>query len=438
MRIFKKINEYYKRCPDAVSLVFSFLFVIIVYWPVYRFKFLIGWDDQWAVINFYTQGGFNWSNIYTVLSIFYGGQYAPINQFYYTGVYYFFGYDPMYYHISNVFIHLINIVLIYYLLKKVISRLLNNSDINPQYVVSLTTLLFAISPLNTEPVAWISAAKVIIYALFYLLSLHCYCKYLETKKSRYFYLTLFLFLVSFGAKEQAVTLPICLLLFDYLYNRNLKEKLIWLEKLPFFIIAFLFGYISIQSQGKELFETINFYPFYQRVILAFYTLSEYFVKTVAPINLSYLYPFPFQIGDAMPLYLWIYPVAIIIFMLAYYREWINNKWLVFSSLFFIIHLLFVINLMSLSRFSVVADRYAYIATIGLYLIFAILFVKALKNKVLKKYIAGFGLLYVLYFMSYAHVHIYTWTNAFTLKSHLKKVIRSRSDFEQWKIKMKDK
>jgi hypothetical protein len=74
-------------------------------------------------------------------------------------------------------------------------------------------------------------------------------------------LTLSLFVISFGAKEQAVTLPFCLLLLDFAYNRRLNDKLIWLEKLPFFITAFLFGYVSIQSQGKELFETANFYPF---------------------------------------------------------------------------------------------------------------------------------------------------------------------------------
>ncbi|MCC8427313.1 hypothetical protein LJ658_20285 [Mucilaginibacter sp. UR6-11] len=326
----------------------------------------------------------------------------------------------------------------YYLLKILAAKLLSSTNIKNQQAAIIATLLFAISPFNLEPVVWVSAAKVIIYALFYLLAVHSYCKYLEAKKTLYFYLTLLFFIISFGAKEQAVTLPLCLLLLDFFYARTLKDKLVWLEKLPFFIASLLFGYISIQSQGKELFESTNFYPLYQRVILSFYTFSEYFVKTVIPINLSYLYPFPFQIGDAVPLYLWIYPIAVMTFLVAYFRTWLKIKWLTFGTLFFAIHLLLVINLLSLARFSVVADRYAYMATIGLYFVLAILFLKALKCNYLKKWVVGSGLLYMLYFMTYAHYYSYTWVNNLTLKSHLRKEVRSRSDFEKWKIKNIDK
>jgi hypothetical protein len=70
-----------------------------------------------------------------------------------------------------------------------------------------------------------------------------------------------------------------------------------------------------------------------------------------------------------------------IIVIAYYRQWLKKKWLVFGTLFFVIHLVLVINLLSLARFSVVADRYAYISTIGLYFILATLLVKALKNNV---------------------------------------------------------
>ena len=430
----KSLTNIYNRFPDVINLGAIFVCVIAVYWPVYSFRFLHGWDDQWAVLNSYTEDGFTGSNIYAVLTTFYGGQYAPVNQFYYMAMYYFFGYDPMYYHIGSVVIHIVNITLVYHLIKKITTKLVGELSSSSLQIAFLTTILFAVSPFNVEPVAWVSAAKVILYALFYLLALHGYLYYLDTKRPLYFYLTLLFFVISFGAKEQAVTLPLCLVLFDYLYKRPLKDKSLWLEKIPFFITAFLFGYVSIQSQGKELFEASDFYPFYQRIILSFYTFSEYFTKSVFPINLSYLYPFPFQVGDAVPLYLWLYPIAIIALVVAYYKAWQKRTWLVFGTLFFIIHLILVINLLSLARYSIVADRYAYIATSSIYFMGAIIFTKGLKNKQLKKWMYTAGCIYFLYFMSYARFHSFAWKNALTLKEHLKKTIRSRSDYKDWQIR----
>ncbi len=55
-------------------------------------------------------------------------------------------------------------------------------------------------------------------------------------KEKDYLLTLFLFAVSFLAKEQAVTLPLLLILIDW-FCQNLKEKALWVEKLPFFILS---------------------------------------------------------------------------------------------------------------------------------------------------------------------------------------------------------
>lgn len=45
--------------------------------------FLFHWDDQWVVINAFTDRGMSWSNIWDVVTQFYHGQYAPANELYY-------------------------------------------------------------------------------------------------------------------------------------------------------------------------------------------------------------------------------------------------------------------------------------------------------------------------------------------------------------------
>ena len=63
-------------------------------------------------------------------------------------------------------------------------------------IVFLATLLWAVHPVNVEPVAWISASKVLVYTSFYLMGLLCYLKYIRTEKLSYYVATLALALCS--------------------------------------------------------------------------------------------------------------------------------------------------------------------------------------------------------------------------------------------------
>ena len=57
---------------------------ILIYSPVFSHEFQNKWDDQWVAINHYTEGGLNLHNLWIIVSEFYHGQYAPVNQLYYT------------------------------------------------------------------------------------------------------------------------------------------------------------------------------------------------------------------------------------------------------------------------------------------------------------------------------------------------------------------
>ncbi|NQX52262.1 hypothetical protein HQN86_01415 [Pedobacter panaciterrae] len=427
----KHVLLKYPTKPGIFHLSIIFLSLLFVYWQVHSFKFLIGWDDQWFVLNRYTEGGLNWRNIYSILKSFHYGQYSPVNQIYYTLLYYFFGYNPVYYHIAGVIIHLLNSFLIYYLVKKICFLISSSSNLKNSQIAFITALLFAISPFNQEPVAWVAASKVTIYAFFYIISVIFYCNYIRSSRPFYYYLTLLFFLISFGAKEQAVSLPFCLILIDYLNNRDLKNKMIWYEKLPFFILSLLFGIVTIQSQGVEVIEDTHFYPMLQRIVLSCFTLSEYFTKSLVPVNLSYLYPFPFRVDDVMPLWLWIYPAAIIGIIYCYY-PFVRKKWIIAGLAFFIIHIGLVINIFSLARFSVIADRYAYLATIGLYFILGYLFINGMYNSRHKRLILCAGFIYFSCFLIYSYIHCGVWLNTSTLKDKLKGTMINRSDFKMWK------
>ncbi|MBQ7685800.1 MAG: hypothetical protein IJT28_01045, partial [Bacteroidaceae bacterium] len=68
------------------------LIAAVVYASILGHDFLYEWDDQWVVINQYTNAGLNPRNLWTVLTEFYNGQYAPFNELSYILLHSAFGY----------------------------------------------------------------------------------------------------------------------------------------------------------------------------------------------------------------------------------------------------------------------------------------------------------------------------------------------------------
>lgn len=101
----------------TAQLLFLSVMVLFVYHPVLFNKFQMEWDDQWMVFNSYTTSGFTIENIKKIMMEFYGGQYGPVNQLYYTLIYSLFGYNPIWFHCIGLILHIANVIMVYILLK---------------------------------------------------------------------------------------------------------------------------------------------------------------------------------------------------------------------------------------------------------------------------------------------------------------------------------
>ena len=171
---------------------------------------------------------------------------------------------------------------------------------------------------------------------------------------------------SFFGKEQAVTLPLAMLAIDYFLNRKFTKSVL-LEKLPFIIMSLFFGYITLDSQaviGQGDLSSQEIFPLYQRLVFGCYCYFEYLFKLLLPIKSMFVYLFPMKVGEPLPIRLWAYFFLMIMFLAAIYSCFKKNKVLVFSFLFFTIHLLTVLHIFSMSRVALMGDRYLYVASIG--------------------------------------------------------------------------
>jgi hypothetical protein len=418
----------------TASVTVLVLLTLLVYFPVFSHQFQTHWDDQWVVINPYTENGLNAHNLWAILTEFYNGQYAPLNQLSYTLLYSAFGYHPFWFHLTGVVLHLCNVLLTYFFIRKMLTQSAGFKAGSVARISFFTAAIMAVHPLLVESVAWISASKILIYSFFYLVALHFYLKYLLANKISYYLLAILFFVFSFGGKEQAITFPVCLLLIDYAVNRRFNHKRVWMEKIPVFILAFVFGYLTLLSQRADksgLLSNADHYPFYQNIIFASYSLTEYLIKCLIPVKLSYLYIFPNAIGQEVPKRFWMYPLLLLI-MLFSFRDFWKKKWVFFGIAFFIIHIGMVLHIIPISRFAIVADRYAYIASIGIFFLVAFFVDKALDHIKYRKLTLILATLYTLSLGIYAHQHSKVWHDSDLLKQEINELLEKRADYQKYK------
>jgi hypothetical protein len=414
---------------------YSKIFIVIITIGVYFLSLFNGfqmlWDDQWMVYNSYTSIPLNVKNVYKIFSEYYGGQYGPVNQLYYCLIYKISGYDPFWFHLGSLTLHVLNAILVYNFTYRILCVLLEQCD-NTKIlrVTFFATLLFAIHPFNVESVSWISSSKVVLFAFFYLISLKCYIDFIHSKKLWSYIQAILFFLLSFFSKEQAIILPLSLLIIDYVFKRNLLSSAVWIEKLAFFILAIIFGLITIQSQnsigGGVLSDSEN-YQIHYNIAFGFYSLFQYVLKCVAPVNLSYLYPFPILQGSALPYKYWM-PMLNFILLLPFSKYFLQYRWAIFCVAFFTSNLLLVLHIIPMARIMIIADRYVYLSSIAVFIAISIglNYISELSRNMRRiSLILAFS--YIAFLLHGTYNRAIRWENDESLKKDLNEFIKNKDE-----------
>lgn len=361
-----------KKRNNIVNLGFLLGFLLLYgvvtfcYSPVFSNGFLDSWDDQWMVMNVFTENGFRMENLMALFTHSYKDQYSPLVELNYMVLYSLFGYDPFWFHLTSLVWHCGCTTLLFFLIRRLLEMSGQSESRRSLRVAALTSFLFAIHPMNVESVAWISAVKVPIYVFFYLSALLLYLRYVRSKELGCYIAALCCFICSGLSKEQALVLPLSLLLIDWFIGHNLKSSDLWIEKLPFFILSAGFALLTLDLQGPRS-EAVS-YTAVQRLLFGCYSLFEYLTKSLFPINLNYLYPFPILPGGSdIPTRFYVYPmlVAGLFGVLYSFRK---KRFLMFGSSFFVIHLLLSLHIVAMPRLGIVADRYLYLSMVGILLL----------------------------------------------------------------------
>jgi protein O-mannosyl-transferase len=141
-----------------------------------------------------------------------GSGIRPLLKFSYT-LNWTMGAGAVGFHLTNLLIHLANAYLVYRLAQAYTRQQWQRDSL--RQVPLLTALLFAVHPIHTEAVSYISGRSASLMTLLYLAALLSYVTG-RTRDSRiYLYVaTPLLFMLALGVKETAITFPLALLVWE--------------------------------------------------------------------------------------------------------------------------------------------------------------------------------------------------------------------------------
>lgn len=326
-----------------------------------------------------------------------------------------FDLNPGLHHLTNLFFHIANTLLLFAVFKNATSRI---------WTSAFVAAIFALHPLHIESVAWVAERKDLLSTFFWLLTMLTYLYYTERKTITRYALSLLFFALGLMAKPMLVTLPFVLLLFDYWPLERFsftKDKFknitrLIIEKIPFFLITIASCIITffVQKGGGAVLK-MEVLGINSRIRNAIVSYVVYIEKMFWPRPLAVLYPL--SITPQPILIVTISALILLTLTAVLLYLGLKKKYLLFGWLWYIGTLVPVIGLIQVGV-QAHADRYTYIPLIGLFVIIAWSIPDLLAKLPNRKFILTTSALIILAASTIAtFAHLKHWKNSITLFAH---------------------
>jgi tetratricopeptide (TPR) repeat protein len=327
-------------------------------------------DPAYITENPPVQAGLTWQTVKWAFTSTYEANWHPLTWMSHALDWQIFGANPAGPHWENALLHALNAVLLFLLLQYATGF---------RWRSLMVAALFALHPINVESVAWAAERKNVLSMLFFLLALYAYIWYTRQPAVGRYAAVAGFFTLSLMAKPQAVTFPFLLLLLDYWplarfgdaadvpARRGKPSKsrfgfLVW-EKVPLFALSAVSSIVTMiaQSAGGAV-KDLSIFSLGLRMETALIAYARYLGKAFWPAKLAALYPhatklYPvWQVAGAALLLLAITAACVRA------RE---KKYLAVGWFWFLGSLVPMIGLVQVGA-QAMADRYAYLSFIGLF------------------------------------------------------------------------
>ncbi len=354
-----------RKMLALVSLLITLC--VLAYSRVHSLPYFNVDDGSYVFANIHVTGPLNWGTVRWAFTHTFALNYDPLAFLAHSIDVRLFQTNPAGHHVVNLFLHTLNVVLLFWVLYRA-------TDFSGRSF--MVAALFAVHPVNVENVAWISELKTLLSTAFFLVALGAYGWYVRRPARTRMLAVATFYGMALLAKPQAITFPFALLLWDYWplcrfgagakdqdhpppgRERSFRELV--KEKTLLFVIAAGDAVITSVAEHKGN----QPYTFPLRLGNAMVCYVRYAGKAFWPLHLAYLYPHP---GYGLQwLSVWI-ALAILVAVTALVLRFRAIRYLPVGWFWFLGTLFPMIGLVQIDA-PAMADRYAYLAYIGLFIV----------------------------------------------------------------------
>lgn len=325
------------------------LICLVFYLPALNCDF-INYDDSLFVTNNPAIRILDLEFIKWAFTTSYQGWWMPLIWISFAVDYYFWGMNPLGFHLTNILLHSVNAGLVVLITDRVL-RLGNfqeamvkgqDSSWGRSATLLLAGLLWGLHPVNIESVAWVVERKNDLNGIFSLGCILFYLIYLEKKDVpcerggavRSYLLSVILILFALMTKPVSVVIPAILLVLDLCVFGRLQQSTFWrvvVEKLPFLFISALIAITTIlMASGQSILVPLDTYPLISRCISSGAALFDYCVWFLYPVGIIALNLIPNPL-PASYIVKTVVVICLTVFCLysAGKRPWLTGIWLCF-------------------------------------------------------------------------------------------------------------
>ena len=358
-----------------IICIFLVISTLAVYWQVQDHEFINYDDNRYLTENGHVQLGLTGESIVWAFTTPYASNWHPMTWLSHMLDYELYGDRPRGHFLTNVLLHITNALLLFMVLFRLTGAIWQSAFV---------AVLFALHPINVGSVAWAAERKNVLSTLFWLLTMWVYISYANNPSiKKYGWIALF-FALGLMSKPMLVTLPFVLLLLDYwplrrwnIQNTNgsieqttnsVPLSRLILEKIPLLllVIGSITTTLIVQKIGGSV-KSLDVFPMKERFINALVSYLSYLQKMVWPINLSVFYPHP---EGALPVWKGVLCGMVLVGITILAVKWIRKApYFAVGWFWYLGTLVPVIGIVQVGA-QAMADRYAYVPLIGIFIILA--------------------------------------------------------------------
>ena len=361
--------------------IFVIVFTGACFAPVLQNQF-VNWDDRVNLLENLSYRGLDFEHLRWAFTTFHNSLYRPLTWITLEADYLLWGMQPSGYHLTSLILHCVAAVLAYFFFVRFLPLLVRDeffgsSALAVKLAAAFAALIFAVHPMRVEPVAWASGRENVVSGPFFIVTLICYLRAVDTGAPASSYwkwmsAAWLSYAMSLLGKGAVVTLPIALLILDVNPLRRLVAKrgqwlgpqarLVWLEKAPFFFLALGAGLLAIfGKQQSRLMYGFDQYGPVDRLVQAIYGLVFYLWKTLIPTNLSPLYEM-----ESLSVFEWHLILSAIVLAAITAALWLLRQRWPWALAIWLYHAVILLPYIGIAQNGpqIAADRYNYLACLG--------------------------------------------------------------------------